>query len=190
MSCWCDELEESAGNLTIPFLEVSQRYRIGKILVPVDGSECSLKALEIAVELAEKHNSEICLVHIIPTYHLNWLLMPVEFTFLHEGIFIPSDLIQKMKREGERLIMSTLTLVQSAGIKSYARIGQGLPANEIVQIAIEEDANLIVIGSNNPDIFARLLFGSVSDAVVHKAPCPVLVVKFPQAESKMQKDDA
>ncbi len=95
-----------------------------------------------------------------------------------------------MKNESKRLLTHTLTLVQSADIKSYARTGQGRPANEIAQIAMEEDVDLVVIGSSNSSVFAKLLFGSVSKAVVHKAPCPVLVVKTPRAESTTREDDA
>ncbi len=170
-------MEESVENLTVPFLEVSQSCHIGRILVPVDGSECSFNALEFAVDLAAKYDSEICLVHVIPTRYLNLWLMPVECLFHPEGFFIPPDVLQRMKDESEHLLRSALKLVQSAGINSYTRVGQGRPANEIAQIAEEENVDLVVIGSHSPGLLARLIFGSVSDDVVHGAPCPVLVVK-------------
>lgn len=167
-------MSESVKNIITP--EVSNRH-LSKILVPIDGSESSMNALELAVDLAARYESKICIVNVVPTYQLyHWLMAPGD-TFCHESLFIPTSVLREMEEEAKSLLISTLTLVQSIGIESYAIMGKGYPASEIVRIAKEEDVDLIVIGNTKPNIFARLTFGNVSHSIVRKAPCPVLIVK-------------
>jgi len=59
-----------------------------------------------------------------------------------------------------------------------------VPFLEVSKNVVEENIDLIVIGSHNPRIFGKLIFGSVSDAVVHKASCPILVLKRQQVKDK------
>jgi len=168
-------LEATIEDINVPLSESLQSGRISKILVPIDGSICSRKAVEFAVDLATKYNSEICLVHVIPPFSVwNYCLMTVD------GGFVPVCTIGEIEKTGERLLLTTLASVKEAGVKAYAQLDHGYPANKIVQIAEEEKIDLIVIGSNDLSFIARLLFGSVSDKVFHKAPCPVLVVKGSQ----------
>jgi len=166
-------LIETLKNVTLP--KVSSG--LSKILVPIDESKPSIKALELAINLATRYESEICLVNIIPTYQLcHWLTVSGGI-FCSDTMFVPSVIMRKMEKESKSLLISALILVQSAGIESYAIIGKGYPANEIVRIAKEEEVDLIVSGSNKPNVFVRLLFGSISQAVARKASCPVLIVK-------------
>lgn len=160
---------------------------LSKILVPIDGSEPSRKALELAIDLATRYESEICLVNVIPTYQLcHWLTVSGGI-YCSDSMFVPSVIMREWEKESKSLLISTLTLVQSAGIESYAVIGRGYPANEIVRIAREEKADLIVIGSNNPNILVRLLFGSISQDVARKALCPVLIVKRGNSDENKNK---
>lgn len=145
--------------------------QINKILVPVDGSECSYEAVNLAVDLAQKYNSKICLVYVIPTSVWNYCLMTVD------GNLIPVCTMKEMEDEGERLLLSVLNSVRECDVEAYAKIDYGRPSNRIVQIAREKSFSLIVIGSNSRSLITRLFFGSVSDEVVHKAPCSVLLVK-------------
>ncbi len=74
-------------------------------------------------------------------------------------------------------MVSALSFVQGIGVESYAIMRKGHPASEIIRVAEEENIDLIVIGNEKRGIFARLLFGNVSQSVANKAPCPVLIVK-------------
>jgi len=148
-----------------------QKSRIRKILVPVDGSKCSINAVKFAVDLAEKYSSEICLFHVVHNVYVN---------LSGEGLidrFDPIFTIEELEEEGERLLSSVLTLVREAGVEARAQLDYGSPANKIVHFAKEENFDLIVVGSTGRGVLSRLFFGSVSDKVVHRAPCPVLVVK-------------
>ena len=176
----CDKLIETLKSVTFP--KVSSG--LSKILVPIDESKSSIKALELAINLATKYESEICLVNIIPTYQLYHWLTVSGGIFCSDAMFVPCVIMREMEKESKSLLISALTLVQSAGIESYAIIGKGYPANEIVRIAKEEEVDLIVIGSNKPNIFVRLLFGSISQAVARKASCPVLIIKREKPDEK------
>ncbi|KYH42601.1 MAG: UspA domain-containing protein [Candidatus Bathyarchaeota archaeon B63] len=167
-------MSESVEN-AVP-IEVSSR-RLSRILVPIDDSKPSMKALELAMDLAMKYKSRICIVNIIPTHQLYHWLIALRSTFSHETLFIPTSLIREMEEEARSLLISTLLSIRSIGIESYAIMGKGHPASEIVRIAKEENIDLIVIGSKKPSIFAGLLFGNISRSIISKAPCPVLVVK-------------
>ena len=59
-----------------------------------------------------------------------------------------------------------------------------VPFLEVSKNVVEENIDLIVIGSHNPRMFCKLIFGSVSDFVVHKASCPILVLKRQQVKDK------
>ena len=163
--------------------ELMQRSRIRKILVPVDRSQCSINAVEFALDLAARYESGIYLVHIIP---FTWRYC---LTTDEEGLIPPyvmKDAIKEMKINGERLLSSVFTTVKQAGIEAHAQLEHGRPANKIVQIAERESFDLIVMGSSGRGAIARLFFGSVSDEVTHKAPCPVLIVKESQEKNKME----
>jgi nucleotide-binding universal stress UspA family protein len=68
-------------------------------------------------------------------------------------------------------------LLSAAGVQSEQVEGLGDPAHEIVDVAKQQQADLVVVGTHNRDFTGRLLLGSVSTDVVHHAPCDVLVVR-------------
>jgi len=150
---------------------------VSRILVPIDGSDSSMKALELAIDLATKYKSKLCIVNVIPTYQLYCWLMAPGGAFCHESLFIPTGVLKEMEEEGKNLLVSALSFVQGIGVESYAIMRKGHPASEIIRVAEEENIDLIVIGNEKRGIFARLLFGNVSQSVANKAPCPVLIVK-------------
>ena len=169
--CRCDELEVTFEDVKVGSFGGLQVDIIRKILVPVDGSDCSFEAVEYAVNLAAKHNSEICLVFIVPTSASNYYLMTEDWS----PVLVCT--MREMEEEGESILLSTVTSVKEAGTKARAQLDYGRPAHKIVQIAKEENSDMIVMGRSSRSFVARWLFGSVSDEVVRRAPCPVLVVK-------------
>jgi nucleotide-binding universal stress UspA family protein len=88
----------------------------------------------------------------------------------------PGDLIAADEREGRRLIAEFARLVpQSSSLREFIQVGK--PASEIVRTAKEWQADLIVIGSHARHGIPRALLGSVAEAVLRHAPCPVLVIR-------------
>ena len=135
-----------------------------KILVPVDGSAYSLKAVETACDLAKSQ----------PSSSLVLLAVAVEIPELGEGRYI----YDKMKAQAEAALAQAKEVAQKCGTVSEVLLATGpSPAEEIVQVAKDEKADLIVIGSRGLAGKTKSFLGSTASKVVTYAPCSVLVVK-------------
>jgi nucleotide-binding universal stress UspA family protein len=139
-----------------------------RILLATDGSEEAELAARKAVELAEGTGSELHLVHVG--------LVP---NFLVEGTpGYNRELYEEIEQESRELLRKLTWRVKVAGgtvAGSHLRMG---PVDlEIVGLARELGADLIVMGSRGHRGIRRALGGSISDAVIRHAPCPVLVVR-------------
>ncbi|SRR5690554_6079876 len=137
---------------------------IKKILVPIDGSECSMKALERAAELGKFYEAELTLVTVIDSGRF----ISVDFK---------QDMINSSIEAGQELLKQSAEKVGDYpfGVKSTYRMGD--IANEIITMAEENDFDLIVMGSRGLGVFTRALLGGVSHKVVCHAPTSVHVVK-------------
>jgi universal stress protein A len=142
-------------------------FPIHKILCPTDFSEPSLKGMEAAVEMAEKFSAELIVVHVIP---------PVAATGEHSLPVVFKELEEQAMKSLEKLIAEKIPQT----LKFRSRMVCGRPADEIVQAAEDEGADLIVIATHGETGWARLFFGSVAEKVVRLAECPVLTVRRPR----------
>ena len=135
-----------------------------KILVPVDGSAYSLKAVEAACDLAQsKAPSSLILVAAV-----------MQIPDLEEGAYIA----EKMKAQAEIALARAKEVAQKCGIKPEVLLATGpSPADEIVRVARDEKADLIVIGSRGLAGKTSSFLGSTASKVVTYSPCSVLVVK-------------
>jgi nucleotide-binding universal stress UspA family protein len=139
----------------------------GRILLALDGSEESLRAARTAVDLAERMDSELHVVHVgevAPVYH------PERHGYLAH--------YEELQEEAQRLLDEQVNEVQSAGgtiVNTHLRMGR--PDEEILVLSEEIGVGLIVTGSRGLGRIRRALIGSVSDSVVRHAHCPVLVVR-------------
>ncbi len=139
-----------------------------KIVVPVDGSAFSLKALETACNLAKSNPpSEVALVAVfLNVYDLE-----------EEGHYVAD----KLKRQAEGALALAKDKAQEKGVSHKALLVSGLSAaDEIVKVAKSEKADIIVIGSRGLAGKTRFFLGGTASQVVTYAPCSVWVVK--QAE--------
>ncbi len=144
---------------------------IDKILVPIDGSDYSNKALDYAIELARKFSSEILLVHVVPT---TTAIISGSETI---GSSVLLDLRRQFEESGHRILSSGEAKIREAGIKVTTKLEYGSLPDSISKIGKEEDVSLIVIGERGLGAVTRFLLGSVSNKVSHHATCPVLIVK-------------
>lgn len=145
-----------------------------KILVAVDGSEMSNKALMAAASIAKERNAQISLFHVgkeavIPPY------MVGEMAYISKEYNI--DFNEAMKKEGEEVLKQAKAKVEAEGIAVDAFYVVGDPARQIVDQAVEGGYQLIVIGSRGLSGFKEMMLGSVSHKVSQLAECPVLIVK-------------
>ena len=142
-----------------------------KILVPTDGSDLALQAARYAREIAVRFGSELLLVHVIQNYYtLPAFSMP-------DTVTIPLSVLQDLETSGQTVLEKTREQLAGFDGKLETRIEYGPPGKQIVDIAAEEGVSLIVMGRRGISGVTGLLLGSVSNHVVHYAPCPVLIIK-------------
>jgi nucleotide-binding universal stress UspA family protein len=141
---------------------------VRRILVPIDFSAHAEPVIQWAIHLAEEHGSTLILLH---AYHL-----PVEFQQL-EGAYLPQDFWASVKAEAEQNLNRYAEPLRARGLAVELIVREGYPATVIEEEAIEQRADLIVIGTRGLSGLKHLLLGSIAERVVQKSPCPVLTVK-------------
>ena len=135
-----------------------------KILVPVDGSAYSLKSVETACDLAKSQ----------PPSSIVLMAAAVQIPELAEGKFI----YEKMKSQAEAALAKAKEMVKNNGLVIDEILATGpSPAEEIVEVAKKEKADLIVIGSRGLGAKTSSFIGGTAGQVVTHSPCSVLVVK-------------
>lgn len=134
-----------------------------KIVLAVDGSEHSKRAVPVAADLAQKYGGEVIAVHVREREVSR--AGAVDFETTEEGQEIVDEAVRALKDVGA-----------SARGESWGTI-YGRAAAEIVKVAADEGAGIIVMGTRGLTDLKGLLVGSVTHKVLHLAECPVLVVR-------------
>lgn len=152
-----------------------------KILVPLDGSEHSLKALEIAAQLAEKFSGKITLIHVY-SVSMQPVMMPEPSTSGSLGMPILTNaeisrMIEATQKFGNRILDDGEQKVKTEKVQVKKLLIEGHAVQEIVRLANEDRYDLIVIGARGISHVREILLGSVTDGVIHHVRCPVLVIK-------------
>ena len=139
------------------------------ILLATDGSEEAQLASTTAADLAEKTDSELHVLTVGPDYPLYELPEhPAEF----------EDVLRENRREAKEMLEQQAKRIEESGVTvKETHLLEGSAAEEIVELAEEIGAGLIVMGSRGHGRLRRTLLGSVSDAVVRHAHCPVTIVR-------------
>ena len=140
------------------------------ILIPVDGSPTSDRALQEAIAFARQQNAQMQLLHVIEEIHFVDIESSINYAELQES----------MKNSGAKILAQAQTAVQQAGMTAETKLleaGGERVASVIVAAAKRWPADLIVIGTHGRSGFSRLLFGSVAEGVVRTAQVPVLLIR-------------
>jgi nucleotide-binding universal stress UspA family protein len=151
-----------------------------KILLATDGSAEAELAGRSAAELADKSGSELHVVHVFGI--IPWYPIYSEGTDLaeteQEEQQVEEDLQRTSERRARELLDAEVERIRSlGGTVAQAHLMEGGPAQEIVGLAEEIGAGLIVMGSRGFGGIRRALMGNISDSVVRHAHCPVMVVR-------------
>lgn len=139
-----------------------------RILVPVDGSEDSVKALNKAKEIGLLNSSEILILTVVNSQRDNPYIIEQDYT---------SELSKKNIEKGKRILEASLEVIGDYPGSVKTMIRNGDVAETIIDIAEDESYDLIVMGRRGANISSRSLLGSVSNKVINYAPKSVLVVK-------------
>jgi nucleotide-binding universal stress UspA family protein len=150
------------------------------VLVATDGSEEASRAKKVAVELCAKTGSELHLVHVYgvaPIYPLYPGATDPGGVELEDPV-LQEELESITEQRARNVLEAEAEKVRSAGgMVAQAHLREGGVPHEIVALAEDTGVGLIVMGSRGHGGIRRALIGSVSDAVVRHAHCPVLVVR-------------
>ena len=137
------------------------------IVVGVDGSRESERALEWAVTEARLRKTSVSAVHV-------WT-----YPYFGAAPITPPILDQEqIEADARALLEAVVSKVATEGVTIHARLYEGSAGRCLLDAA--KDAELLVVGSRGRGGFAELLLGSVSHQVAHHAPCPVVIVPAPR----------
>jgi len=141
------------------------------IVVGTDGSDTAGQAVDEAIDLAKAVGARLC---VVSAYE------PVPQARLREEARqTPSDLqwMVNPREQVEETLSDAAELVRAAGgeVETFAR--EGAPADAILDVAEERDADLIIVGNKGMTGARRFLLGSVPNKVSHHAPCSVLIIR-------------
>ena len=137
----------------------------GRILVAIDGSPASEKALEAAVDLAEHYQAELVAIGVAEVPEVVGML----------------DEVDELRRGAEahfrRIGEAAVEFARSRGLSLRSVVVRGHAADAIVRFAQSEEVSLVVIGQHGHSRIARFFLGSTSDRVSEHSHCSVLIVK-------------
>jgi nucleotide-binding universal stress UspA family protein len=139
------------------------------ILVPADGSQHSMTAGKLAVQIASRTRSRLSFLYVVDPS-------------VAEGISKSSgreakQIQEELATSGQRSLDHLAHLAREAGLEAGKTIRTGEPYKEITDWAGEQSVDLIIIGQIGRQGLQRILIGSVTERVIEHAPCPVLVVR-------------
>lgn len=140
---------------------MSVKFR--KILIAVDGEPVAVHAAEVGIQMACCLGAEIAFVHA------------VDPALTYAPGIAPQDLAAEAERDGKRAMDTLAGHFPLLSAREFIRVGK--PAHEILSAAKEWAADVIVVGSHGRGGITRVLMGSVAEAVMRHAPCPVLVIR-------------
>lgn len=141
-------------------------FSLKTILVPVDFSECSKKALQYAIPFARQFGAELKLLHVVEPYPAVPEMGPYDLDNINDG---------KAQLEAFRQAIGD-------AVPASTSLRTGMPHLEIAEAAKDLGIDLIILSTHGRSGLARMLLGSTAEKVVRHAPCPVLIVRESERE--------
>lgn len=154
--------------------------KMKKMLVPIDLSEFSLEALELANSLASLYQAQVYLLHVIP----------IETPIGYPAVDHHSETILRDAGDFSVKLLDAMIEKKMNNSKKLVRvIRRGEPHLEIVRYAKDEGVDLIIMATHGRTGLARVFLGSVAEAVIRRSPVPVLAVKPRIVMEKLLKEN-
>lgn len=149
-----------------------------KLLVPVDGSSASIDAVKKSIEISRKYNYSIKLINVVNFGSLSHLNRNERLWHYMDGSTITetSELSKIAKENAEKLLNVIIDKLDFSDIKIEKEVLSGEPYEKILEVAKNENFDLIVMGNRGFSKIKRFFVGSVTQKVISEAPCPVLVI--------------
>ncbi len=153
-----------------------------KILVAIDYGPSSRKVFEAGLSLAKITGAKLMLLHILSFEEKIYPSPLIDYSGKSESrdesiIKLERQPWQKLEWSGLELLLSLIEEATKAGVKSEFRQTRGAPGSKICEEAQTWSAEIILVGSSSLRGLKEMLLGSISNYVVHHAPCSVLIVR-------------
>jgi nucleotide-binding universal stress UspA family protein len=145
--------------------------RFRKILVPIDFSDHSSAALDLAIDLARTHGGALHLLHCYP-------IDPGAIS--PYGIVLPEGFDRDVREAAGSQLGSWADKAAAANVPVEQHLSSMFPAEVIARMADELGVDLIVMGTRGLSGLKHVLLGSIAERVLRLAKCPVLTVKAPE----------
>ncbi|MGA2191888.1 MAG: universal stress protein [Nitrospirota bacterium] len=140
------------------------------ILLPVDGSEISNHAAEDCLRLASRLGAKVILLYVVD---IALVCLPEA----ESGMTNVEIIRESFKEQGDKLLRRLSELASGSGVSTESIIAEGDVHDEIIRVAKERNAELIVMGTHGRRGLNRLLLGSVAESVARRAHCAVLLIR-------------
>jgi nucleotide-binding universal stress UspA family protein len=149
----------------------NHKIQMKKVLVPIDGSECSLYAARYAIKLAKDENAQLFCIHVIGSVpYYGYIGSPPAIEQYYK------DLEEKVQSWFEKVRdMARNEGISEPKTETFSNVKSIIES--IIDYAANKDADLIVIGTRGRTELKRFIMGSVANGVVQHAHCPVLLVR-------------
>lgn len=145
-------------------------FTVSSILVPTDFSENAQKALDLAKEIARGTNATLHLIHVVEP-----VVYPADWSYAQVGF---ADLERELEINMQKELNGIADVLQKEGYKVETAILRGRASDEICAYAKDHKASMVAIGTHGRGGLEHFLFGSTTERVLRKAPCPVLSVRL------------
>jgi nucleotide-binding universal stress UspA family protein len=143
------------------------------ILLPTDGSECSAKATAYALSFAKQYGGRVVALHVVDQ---RWEEQ-ARLVFAEVGQDVTRRIREGYEEQARQILRDVTEAAGKAGVPVETKVLTGIPSEDIVRVARELAADLIIMGTHGRAGMPHLLLGSVAEKVVRRAPCPVLTVR-------------
>lgn len=147
--------------------QASELGQIRRILVPVDFSENSRKAVTYATAFARQFGATVTLLHVVQVNYAYGELGAIDF----------SSLEREMRTGAQKELAALIDTLRATGLTAEAILREGSPVKIIAEVAREIAADLLIVSTHGYTGLKHVLMGSIAEHVVRYAPCPVLVVR-------------
>lgn len=152
------------------------------ILAPIDFSDASRDALDVAADMASRFGAELLLVHVQPAIQD----LPGSVSIFKEGQYDKS-----LDDKAAKQLKDLAATVAQKNVKVRTELGAGNDVGmELIRIAESEHADLIVIATHGMTGWREFAFGTVAEKVLKQGDCPVLLLRAKEAKGANTKDKA
>ena len=148
--------------------------KMKKVLVPTDFSESARHALVYGLSFAKEYGAELVLLHVVENITVGYAsdLFPVPM----------AEVFQEISGYAKTELAKLAAEAREKGVAVTELVVQGKPSAEIIRHAAENGVDMIVLGTHGKGMLDQALFGSTTERVVRRSPCPVLTVRMAEHE--------